>query len=166
MIFVVLCTIALGVSAQNFGIGLRAGEPSGFSFKKYLPAQRAFELTVGSTGYIYNTSSSRGVYRSGGLSVMGNYLFHRDVPGVSGLEWYYGLGASMKIRSFRYYPQYVETASNVNKFSFSPNGVAGLEYTIRQVPISIFLDVMPYVEIAPYPGVIGIDGGLGARYNF
>lgn len=164
---ILLCAM-FGVSAfgQGTGLGIRIGEPTGFSFKKYLPNNQAFEVSVGATGYLYNRSYAAGKWESGGLSLMANYMYQQPIPAVKGLDWYLGGGGSAKLRSFRYSSAEGEGISTNTRVSFALNGVAGLEYSFQKAPVSVFLDVIPYIELAPYPFRPAVDGGMGVRYNF
>lgn len=166
IVSIVCLASALSSNAQGIGIGMRLGEPTGFSFKQYMPNGKAIEISAGATGYLYNRGYAQGKWESGGLSLMGNYLWQQALPKGKGLEWYAGAGASAKLRSFRYDEGFGEGGGTQTRISFGVNAVAGLEYSLPKAPVSLFLDIIPYIELAPYPGRPGIDGGLGARYNF
>jgi hypothetical protein len=46
------------------------------------------------------------------------------------------------------------------------DGVLGLEYTLSEIPFSIFADLIFFVEIIDDPLILWPQGGAGLRYNF
>lgn len=162
-VLVFACAIA---QAQSTGLGLRIGESTGFTLKKYFNNGHAFEISAGATGYFYNRGYKAGKWESGGLALMGNYVVQIPVPEAEGLEIYVGGGGSAKLRSFRYNSGFGEGLETATRISFALNGVAGVEYHFSDAPVTLFLDVIPYIEVMPYIARPGLDGGLGARFNF
>jgi hypothetical protein len=93
---------------------------------------------------------------------MVNYHIMKDIGEVEGLQWYFGFGGSMKIREYYLAGNHdIET-----RVSLAANGVAGVEYTLPDFPVTFFLDLIPNLEVFPKFAALGFDGGLGARYNF
>lgn len=103
--------------------------------------------------------------------------FNSDI--LSQLKWYIGAGAQLRTAKVDYYYRY--------KYYFGPDkndyewrydhslyvstavgvdGVIGLEYTFKEVPVSVFADVTLYLEAFPQPFLIGGQEGAGVRYNF
>lgn len=154
---------AAGVSAQkNWGVGLRFGEPAGITAKKYFSGSGALEMSVGTAGYIYHPKRGDGYYHQGGLALMVNYHVMKDIAEVEGLQWYFGFGGTMKVREY-----YLDGSGDIEtRMSIAANGVAGVEYTMPDFPISFFLDLIPNLEMFPSFFAPGFDGGVGARYNF
>ena len=177
---------------RNWGIGLRAGDPAGITVKKY-NGGKAWELNIGTTyywgGYTYRdafykydsyehyrnvTIHSYNIRRALGIQL--HHLWQKDlnIDGLSGLQWYYGLGGQIKSIAvdyrFRYedlsgrrYDDVYDTAHYIN---LGVDGIIGLEYTFENVPLSIFTDINLFVEIYRNPFNIHPQGGLGIRYNF
>ncbi len=151
-IIVALATIALlplGSLAQdaNWGIGLRLGNPTGLSAKKYLGASNGLELAFGTN------------LEGNGFELLGHYLFHFPIKKYEGLDWYYGFG--LQIRQKRY-----KLSDNVEESDFGGDLVLGVEHHFQNVPLTIFMDAVLFVELLNNPFSIAIDGGLGIRYNF
>lgn len=127
------------------GIGLRAGDPSGITIKKYNEAS-SLELCIGALPF------------NNGASVFLHYLIHNPITelgetnNIEGLHWYYGVGGQIK-----------SISGNGN---FGLDAVLGSEFRIPDHPIAIFLDFIMYLEIIDSPFDVGIDGGIGGRYIF
>ena len=130
----------------EWGIGIRGGDPTGVSVKKYLGGN-ALELTVGTLPFDNN-----------GISLFVHYLFHLPAQkigkrdNIKGLDWYFGAGG--QIKSFS------------GSVDLGIDGTVGAEYLFQNVPISVFLDVIIYVELVDDPLDIDLDAGIGVRYNF
>jgi hypothetical protein len=90
-------------------------------------------------------------------------LFEMNYPLKKGVEWYWGLGAD------------VGTWRNGFQFFSKPNqsyysgvwtgveGVIGWEYTFKQAPINLAMDIGPTFRMYPYFGAT-ICGGMALRY--
>jgi len=134
------------VTDYEWGIGVRAGDPTGVTAKKYLGSS-ALELTVGSLPF-----------ENKGLSLFLHYLIHLPAykivkwENIQGLDWYFGAGG--QIKSFS------------GSVDFGIDGTIGAEYLFQTIPISVFVDVIIYVELADDPLNLDLDAGIGARYNF
>jgi hypothetical protein len=176
----------LTIYAQDRGIGLRLGTPMGITYKKYLPRDKAVEFGLG-TGYTtwyhnYYENSFHDFDRYEGfdyvshtvrapLYLQGRYLFHQDihVEGMVGeLEWYWGIGALMKVANvdYRYRDDGVLITDRRTDLDFGPEGMLGMEYTFRDIPLTIFGEFSLMIEFADRPGALRGYSGVGARYNF
>jgi hypothetical protein len=173
--------------AQDRGIGLRLGVPSGITFKKYLPRNKAAEFIIGSVPggwhhYYYENSFSQfdrfeGYrYRShrinNALFLQGRYLLDDNIhiEGMIGkLDWYWGVGGLVKFASVTYY--YRDEAGDDFRKRYSdvdigPEGIIGLEYTFEDLPLTVFGEVSLMLEFADRFGTFRGLSGLGMRYNF
>lgn len=119
--------LASSVQAQkNWGIGVRLGDPSGITAKKYF-GNNALEISIGRTHWF----SGRGWYRnrfdkwyedqrfdykeyqfigyraSAPIGLQVHYLFQKSINSigdskVSGLDWYLGFGGQLRFRNYDY----------------------------------------------------------------
>jgi len=191
---VLILLLSEKTSAQSWGIGIRLGDPSGITLKRYMGGN-ALELSIGRThlfngpGYYNNQFNSwyNGKvfgykefqylsYRSStpiGMQV--HYLFHKDLGNADGLSWYFGLGGQFRFQSYNYDYRYKlegspiwynATGEKVTNLDIGADGVIGLEYTFENAPISIFGDFNLMIEFFDNPFLFWPQGGLGARYNF
>ena len=173
--------------AQTQGIGIRLGEPMGVTYKKYFGRSKAIEFGLGSAGpgwnysYYRNSFESRNQYddyryRSHSVQsivyLQGRYLLHYDIY-IQGLEgkwdWCWGVGGMLKLAKVRYRfaddaPPFNETDTYTD-VDFGPEGIIGMEYTFKDVPLTVFgevsllLEIVDRVTLRPF-------GGAGVRYNF
>jgi uncharacterized protein YgiM (DUF1202 family) len=177
----------------NFGIGLRFGQPAGITAKKY-NGNRAFELSIGHAPYWghwynyehgfrsskYSSHPSYSDIRYDGyryrsaIGIQLHYLVHKDLlpSDLPGLKWYYGFGGQMRTLNLEYKYKYKFDGrdywgyGNVTHFNLGIDGVLGLEYSFRDVPLSIFTDATLYIPLLNSPYFMLGQGGLGIRYNF
>lgn len=176
---------------KNWGIGLRLGDPTGVSAKKYLPGGRALEFNLGGTSYRgvdyrddfydrdkFSDYDYLNYDREGAISFQVHYLFQKDIPDVENLQWYWGFGGQIRSKSFRYNYRFrnyygngpgdytwVYGSDKVTDIDFGADGVIGLEYHISNAPISIFADVNVLLELLDDPLTFYGQGGIGVRYN-
>jgi hypothetical protein len=177
------------VLAQKQSVGLRIGNPLGITYKRYLPNDRAFEFGLGtapsgwSSNYYKNSFKDYNHYdnydyRSHDVNstiyFQGRYLFQYNIPieGMVGkLDWYWGVGALLKIANVNFTYQDGDSPSNIGHdtktdIDFGPEGIAGMEYTFDDVPITIFGEVSVMLEFADRPLTFRCFGAAGARFNF
>lgn len=186
--------LSLPLHAQTWGAGIRLGDPSGLTLKKYL-GNKAWELNIGRThfGYgrdwygrrFYDWYDDRdfpyddfrydGYRRRFPLAVQLRYLIQKDIRGAQGLEWYYGLGGQVQFHSYyfnyRYKPGggkdwvYVSD-ERVFDIDLGADLVIGLEYTFKDAPISLFLDASLFMEVLDDPFLFWPQAGIGGRFRF
>lgn len=154
-IALILLTVVLlsgnSVYSQNYktALGLRGGLPSGITVKHFFAQKSAIEGIV-SFGW-------------GGIGVTGLYEIHNAIPDASGLDWYYGFGAHIATaNSDKDNP--FESGSG-SAFFLGADGIIGLEYTFKEAPINLSVDIIPIFNIIESPG-IWFNGGISIRYTF
>lgn len=200
LLFITALVITTAVSGQNnWGLGVRLGDPSGLTIKKYM-SKTALELNVGRTNWLYGNGWYNGRFYSWykaerlgykefeyvgyrttmPASVQLHYLFRKGInkvgeETVNGLEWYWGFGAQFAYQRYYYDYRYkldgdpywhYATGGYVSDIDLGADGVLGLEYTFKEAPISLFLDMTLFMEVVDEPILLNLQGGIGARYNF
>ncbi|MCC7301979.1 MAG: hypothetical protein IT233_05005 [Bacteroidia bacterium] len=188
--------VLLAGDTPNMGIGFRFGEPSGITFKKYLGESKAFEISFGRSylwngdgwynSYFHNYYKKQynwywysysSYSRSFPFGLQANYLFHKPLYAsekYGDLSWYFGAGAQVRIQTIKYYYHYQETATSpilyssdsYTNFDIGIDGVIGLEFNFKEVPLSVFTDAVMFMEVADQPFRFWWQGGSGIRYNF
>ncbi len=184
---------AVAQKQTPWGIGIRAGDPSGLTLKRY-QGSTAWEFNLGRTHvfhgrgyydrrfnrwyerqYDFHDYRYRGVRAfSPGVGVQVRYLVHKPLFGEPGLVWYYGAGAQLRFQRFIYryearrrpgdpWRPYEEEVVN---FDIGVDGILGIEYTIPDLPLSVFADINLFVEIIDNPFYMHMQGGAGVRYRF
>lgn len=168
---------------KNWGIGLRLGDPLGLTVKKYLAGGKALEFNIGSSsswGYDYrdhfydryNNYQYLGHDRKSAISFQAHYLFHKDFPSAKGLQWYWGVGAQLRVNRYRYFYRYdagnawIYNEDTVTNVDFGADGIIGLEYTLPKAPLSVFAEANLFIELADDFFNLYGQGGIGIRYNF
>lgn len=179
----------------NWGIGLRLGDPSGFSIKKYIN-DNALEISIG-RGYMfygselydrkyedwyedwhkehyYDDYDYLGHSASFPLTLQVHYLFQKDFEPVKNLQWYWGLGGQARFRSYTYEYRYKVDGNShwfygeerITDLDLGIDGVLGIEYHIPDLPVSVFTDLTLFTEIVDDPFLFWPQLGIGGRYNF
>ena len=164
---VLLCSVSTTSQAQhkNWAIGLRLGEPAGLNVKKYIGKNNALDINIGAYGNFYGNRRNWGK----GAAIMVNYLWQKHIPDAKGLQWYYGLGGQIGFRKDYWWDKNkytYEYYSDETRLSLGATGMIGLEWFIPKAPISLFVDVTPYVEVVPNIFGMSFQGGIGGRFNF
>jgi len=126
IVIIVVVLHATLLIAQDKGIGIRLGDPSGITFKKYFD-DNALEISIGRTHLLYNDrwygdrfddwyDDENFGYKKFGylnyettapLGIQLHYLFQNKLGKVAneevrGLEWYWGFGAQITFQKYRY----------------------------------------------------------------
>lgn len=147
IIFIWYLSIELQAQDANWGVGLRLGNPTGITAKKYSGASNALEIALG--------TSSNG----NGFELLGHYLFHFPIGEAPGLDWYYGFGAQLQSHPRR-------SNDLDDEVDIGGDAVLGMEYTFQNAPVSVFMDGVFFIELIDDPFVLELDAGIGVRYNF
>lgn len=142
--------------------GVRLGSSSGFTFKKFIHEEEAFELLLSG--------------RNDGLQLTGTYQFHKPLNFNFSDRFYlnYGAGGHFGYESRRrilhqtdpFGRQFIN--DNHKEFTMGVDGIIGIEYRWLKVPITFGLDIKPYFDF------IGMrtarfrfwDSAITARYIF
>jgi hypothetical protein len=98
-----------------------------------------------------------GYFWERGARATGLLEFHFDIPNAPGLKWYVGPGAHLGFYNNKYYGG--GTVVGID-------GVVGLDYKFREVPINLSLDWQPSIEFGDYAGFTGNWAGFAVRYVF
>ena len=149
------------VSLNSFGqyttaIGIRAGETTGLTFKKFTGASTALE---GIAGVWYRGVSATALYEK--------YIPAFD---AANLSWYFGGGAHLAFKTG-------ESTLNIfgqRRYYFRDggmglgiDGIFGLEYKMPSAPIAISFDFKPFIEFnTKGGGWISLDPGLQFKASF
>lgn len=136
-----------GSSTYRQAIGLKF--PGGFSvtYKKFVTDTHNIEGQL--------TSWNKG-FRLAGLYEFNFYSF----PSVEGLSWFVGPGAHVGFWKKQYTKDYSSAAD------IGIDGILGLDYKFRDIPINVSLDWEPAVTLVGTTGFTPAYGGLAVRYTF
>lgn len=130
------------------GLGVIVGEPTGLSAKFWTGGNTAVDV-----------AAAWSVYKYTALHVHADLLFHNfSLLNVSpgALPAYIGIGGRMKLAG---------KADEDKDLRLGFRVPLGLEYLFDTVPIGLFIEVAPILDILPGTG-FGINGAVGARWYF
>lgn len=176
---------------RSWGLGLRLGDLSGLTAKKYLPGGKALEFSFGTTSYRgydyedhfyeedrYAEYEYLNYRRRGAVALQVHYLFQKDISGVDNLQWYWGFGGQIRSKTYLYEYRYrnyygpgqgdytwVTATDKVSDLDLGADILIGLEYHIPGAPLSLFTDINLMLELIDDPFVLFPQGGIGIRYN-
>jgi hypothetical protein len=150
LVFLTMATVIFashyGFAANTIGAGFILGSPSGLTAKIFMLKNDAIDIGIGES--------------SDDLYMYADYLRHfPDIFPVKNLAFYVGAGAGFH----DYEKDSRHDHEDENRVEIRTP--LGLEYTLSEVPIRIFFELVPALRIAPDVD-FGIRGGLGARYFF
>jgi hypothetical protein len=92
-----------------------------------------------------------------GTRITGLYEHYYEIEGLDGLQWYAGPGAHIMMNDDN-------EGQYSNKSYFGIDGVLGLDYKIKNIPLNLSLDWQPSFDFGGGNGFVGGFGGLGVRY--
>jgi hypothetical protein len=129
---------------SGFGLGIMAGEPTGFSAKYWTDDSHAIDF-----GLAYSFVHPNKVF-----SLHGDYLFHFPNPLKTDFRFplYYGVGARIHF-------------GNKDGNTLGARGVIGVVWIGKILPLDAFIELAPVFNIFPETS-LHLDCALGARYYF
>ena len=131
-------------------IGLRFGLGSGVSFQHFSSDHNVIELIA--------------MQRYGGLNLTGLYQAHNQAFDVRGLKWYIGGGAHAGIYGKR---SVLHDGSEVENIAvLGIDGILGLEYFLRGLPLQISIDWKPAINLYGTRYHEWDSGAMSIRYRF
>ena len=139
-------------------IGLRAGETSGLTLKRFSGTGRAVEGIIG-------------MWPSG-LSLSVLYEAYASA-GTTGLSWYYGAGGHAAFETSRLiytaydYAGRYYSYRTLGSMGLGVDGIIGLEYKVLPIPFALSFDLKPFLEInTSGRAYMAVDPGLGIKLTF
>jgi hypothetical protein len=147
---IVLAIIAVQVNAQNktansltykTGIGLKLWDGGGITLKTFIQDKKAVEII--------------GFFNGDGARVTGLYELHGDLSTEGNLKWYFGAGAHVGFYKI----------NSKSKTIIGVDGVLGLDYKFKELPLNLSLDWQPSFEFESSYGFTGAFFGLSVRYT-
>lgn len=144
LLVTLITTTAEAAERKKWGIGVIAGQPSGFTLKYMLDDISAIDAGVG-----WSTSGDDE------FTAYGDYLYHiYDLFGAAQgqLPLYFGGGLSFTKRDAR-------------DDKFGVRLPIGIEYMFKRVPLGAFAEVVPVLNVTPDTD-FDLQGGIGIRFFF
>ena len=107
-----------------------------------------------------NNIEAQAMFWNKGFRAVGLYEFNFAINGADGLHWFVGPGAHIGFWKTQYQKDYNSSAD------FGVDGIIGLDYKFKDLPINASLDWEPSIVFAGSNGFTPAYGGLGIRYTF
>ena len=142
-------------SEYKSAIGGRAGLPFAGSIKHFISRAGALE---GYAGFIskYGTGVN--------ITTGGMYQHHFPIGDIDGFKWYVGGGALVQFFSYKKYTN--NTNDNYAEAAFGLNGVGGVDYKFKSIPLNVSADFMPTIFLNETIDNFLPYGGIAVRYTF
>ena len=152
--------LSINKSTYNTAVGIRAGGTSGLTIKHFTSSGMALEGIIGLNPYWGEGFNATLLYEK-----------HVNAFQESGFNWYYGAGGHVTayqrgtyFHRYRGERTYYYTDSEAG---IGIDGIIGLEYKIKPIPIAISFDLKPFVEVNTAGfGFASLDPGLGIKLTF
>ena len=149
----------LAQSEYKSAIGGRVGIPIAGSIKHFISEAGALEGYAG-----FRDAGSNYYYDGVNITIGGMYQHHFPIGDIDGFKWYIGGGALVQFFN-------VNDNRNTNNYSstgFALNGVGGVDYKFKGIPLNVSADWMPtfFLNKTYYSNFGAGYGGLAARYTF
>ena len=143
--------IGLSAQADDVGLGVVLGSPTGFTGKWTLSKENAIDGVLAWD------------FRDDYFHVHGDYLWLKNaglrVDKVN-LDWYFGVGARLNLTDhFRAYHDHKDD------FQLGVRGPIGIGYTFQKSNIELFGELALVVDIVQSTDA-ELDGGIGVRFHF
>jgi len=191
----VICPIFFDKRYPYQGIGLKLGDPFALTYKFYASRSLAFSIDAGKTASgLYNEyyrnafmeympdtlATNENIQHlshkvTSNIFLEGKFLYQWDAEKISkGLQVYAGIGWQWRNTNLKYDYLYTDSTPtgnkigtiNQNRFTYGPVGVLGFEYAYFSIPISAFIEIEWFSDVALDPGYHRFQGGVGLRYVF
>lgn len=148
--FIGFCLTTLSTAQDyNTGIGLRGGFANGLTIKHFTGTNTAIEGIFAS--------------RWRGFQITGLYELHYSFFDVDRLNWYFGGGAHIGLWNGDY-ASWGDPGTSYTVVGL--DGILGLEYNFREIPINLSADWKPAYNLFGYSGFWADGGALSIRYIF
>lgn len=144
VIALILCSTLSQGQNKGFGAGIILGEPTGLSGKYWLSNRTAVDAGL-----------AWSFLKGGSLHIHGDYLWHVfDALKIEKetIPLYFGLGGRLKL-------------GGKDGGRLGVRIVGGVDFLVHTVPLDIFLEVAPIMDLVPATQ-LGLNGGIGVRFFF
>lgn len=143
-------TSASAQSDYKTGVGLRLNNGYGLSIKHNMTERKSIE------GIVYT--------RWRGINITGLYEIHAPAFQTAGWRWYYGVGGHVGVwgNGAQYGNPWFD--NNESHAIVGADGILGLEYTFREIPLNLSIDWKPAINLIGYQGLWLDDVALTARF--
>lgn len=158
LVTLIVLTITMSglVRAEDFGLGIILGDPTGISFKVWTSKTTAFD-----GGFAWSFGKYDAVH------IHADYLWHSlNLAQITPNNWlymHYGIGG-------RFVAAGSDEDANVNDENDTKARIGiripiGIDYRLRTTPVDFFIEVAPVFDVVPETE-LSFNAGIGVRYYF
>ena len=147
-------SLAVNTFDYKTALGVRGLGTSGLTIKHFTTDRNAIEGIIG--------------FGPGAFSVTALWEHHALAFDEPGLNWYYGVGGHLATQTdWVYYEGLRGYRRREGDFGIGIDGIFGIEYKIKEVPIAVSVDLKPFLEVTTRgDAYLAIDPGLGVKFTF
>jgi hypothetical protein len=158
--FTALTSLTYAQSEYKSAIGGRVGVPIAGSIKHFIFETGAIE------GYAGFRSAGLSQYAGINITLGVMYQHHFPIGDIDGFQWYVGGGALVQF--YNYDDDYNFTGDKYSSTGLAINGVGGVDYKFKNIPLNVSADWMPtfFLNKTYYNNFGAGYGGIAARYTF
>ncbi len=102
--------------------------------------------------------------RWNGIKAVGLFEINNPIKEVKNLHWYYGAGAHIGFWNGEKVPWHEDQTVDKVYTVLGIDGIIGMEYTFKEVPINISLDWKPSIDILGHSGFWADGIAISVRY--
>lgn len=170
-----ILTILLGIGVvpvfsqnyDNWAIGVKVGEPIGLNVRKYFDSgTKNFDVNVGTYGLLWGGTRkyAGNPYYVGtaGFMLQGIFHWNKQLGSSERFQVYYGFGGQLNSRKTA---RVVGNNSSIRERTIGGVGNAGIEYSLPDNDLSLFVDGGVYVELIGKPLFMAVPASVGLRLN-
>lgn len=140
-------TLKLYVKPYKTSIGIRYGIEKGISVKHFVSSNTAFEAIISRDGY----------YQATRITAL--YEIEKSFGKCEQLFWFYGVGSHVSFYTsklnqnnshvgyYDYRGKWHDTDNRLNYTSGGFDGIIGIEYLMKHIPLNIRVDSKPNINI-------------------
>ena len=139
---------------DGLGLGIIVGEPTGISIKKWLNDKHAVDAAAAWSFYENESFQFHADY------LIHNFTLLKSDEIIGKLPVYFGLGTRLKLKE-----ENKGKGRNDEDTLFGVRIPFGISYLFADIPIDVFVEVVPILDIVP-DTEFEINAGIGARFYF
>lgn len=172
-LLLIVAFLGIGIStsfAQNYNnwaVGLKVGEPVGLNVRKYFDSgSKNVDINFGTYGFLWGGTrhyNNKEYYRrQAGVMVQGIFHWNKQLGAAERFQVYYGFGGQVNSRK-----TVPPVGNNVAEAKISLGAVinGGMEYSLPDNDLSLFVDLGLYTELAPKILFMAVPASAGVRLN-
>ncbi|OFZ18435.1 MAG: hypothetical protein A2Z20_04445 [Bdellovibrionales bacterium RBG_16_40_8] len=149
IILINICTFSIGYAANNTGIGIVIGDPTGLSFKHNISARNSIDAALSWSDSIP-------------ILLHGDYLWNRTklfTLDNTPIDSFFGIGARLRDHEKK------KNAEDNDGWQLGARMPGGIRYLFNDPRVEVFTELALIMNLIPSI-TVDFDFGIGARFFF